>query len=155
VITAGDTLAVRVEIWNVGNQDLFICKNFEGVRLVFCDLSLSFTPRAVAPRTEWAVDANPDENESFANALVRNWISIPPKHFYGMVVELDPSTYPELKTAGRYRIHGRYVSPGLLGSGYYNNLLEHSEEVSRLPGKSWQGDVDTNSAVIRVVGKRD
>lgn len=155
VIAAGDTLSVRVEISNIGTQDLFICKQFHGVRLVFCNLDFSFDPSVKAPRRAWAADTFPGEKESFANALVRNWVLIPPKHFYGAIIELNPGSYPELKTVGRYRVAGRYVSSGLLAPLYYNNLLGRSEEVAQLPGKSWQGEVDTNSIVVHVIAKKN
>lgn len=151
IITSGDTLKVRVEIWNIGRENLFICRDF---RLGPCDLRLSFEPPAREARTAHAADRGfPGETETFANALVRDWISMPPEHFYGAVLELDPASYPELKEPGRYRIRGRYVSGGLLAPAYYNRLLAFRNEVAQLPAKSWQGEVDTNSITV-LVAKR-
>jgi hypothetical protein len=60
VMVAGDILQLRVEIWNMSTQDLFICKQFDGIRLVFCNLELSFAPPSMASRTAWAADTFPD-----------------------------------------------------------------------------------------------
>ena len=154
-IAAGNTLVIRVEIWNIGTQDIFVCKQFEGVRLVYCGLDFSFEPAADAARSNWSAIGISNEKETLAEALVKNWISIPPKHFYGTIMELSPGSYPELKTPGRYRISGRYFSGGLLMPTSYNGLLKHSEEVAQLPGKSWQGQVDTNSITVRVTANKD
>jgi hypothetical protein len=40
-IASGETLKVRVEIWNVGNKNIFVCRDFQshapqcGLRLIF------------------------------------------------------------------------------------------------------------------------
>jgi hypothetical protein len=149
-IAAGNSLSIRVEIWNVGSQDLFICKHFHGLRLVYCDLDLTFQPSVEAARHVWAVDTIQDEKESVVDALTRNWTSIPPNHFYGSIIQLDPRYYPELNAPGHYRINGRFVSEGLLSTVYYNTLAKHPEEVAHLPGKSWKGEVETNSIRVDV-----
>jgi len=155
-IVAGDTLQLRVEIWNMGTKDLFICRDFHLRTAQFCIFTLSFEPRGKAPRTDSAADVGfPNEKkESFVDAMVRNWISIPPGHFYGGIVELDPSFYPELSEVGSYHIRGRYFSGGLLTPRNSNDLQAYPKEIGQLPGKSWQGEVYTNSVVVRVVPNR-
>ncbi|HYL46649.1 MAG TPA: hypothetical protein VEU52_06460, partial [Candidatus Limnocylindrales bacterium] len=88
------------------------------------------------------------------DALTRNWVSIPPNHFYGSIIQLDPRYYPELNTPGHYRINGRFVSEGLLSTVNYNTLAKHPEEVAHLPGKSWKGEVETNSITIHVIAEK-
>jgi hypothetical protein len=156
VVVSGETLQLRVEMWNVGSDDLFICSDFNLITAQFCTLTLSFEPRGKGPRALSAADVGfPNENrKSFVDALVRNWISIPPGHYYGAIVELNPTSYPELSEVGGYRLQGRYISGGLLTPRNYNDLQAYPNEVARLPGKSWHGKVDTNSAVVHVISNK-
>ena len=154
VITSGDTLSLHVEIWNVSREDIFICKDFQGPNLACGNLRLNFNHEA-GPRSGVSYDyfrAHGVANkEAFASVLVREWISIPPKHFYGAIIEVDTNEYG--MKGGRYQITGEYHSGGLLAEADSNNLLSYREEVARLPGKSWRGRVDTNSVQVRVLPK--
>lgn len=50
VITSGDTLSLRVEIRNIGKQDdIFICKDFQGPNLACGNLRLNFDPASGGP----------------------------------------------------------------------------------------------------------
>jgi len=155
-VVAGQTLQLRIEIWNVGSQDLFICKNFDVYTPHFCYLTLTFQPPGVRSGSGLASDIGfPNPNaDSFVNALVRSWISIPPGHFYGAVVDLNPGFYSALATPGHYRIRGTFGSGGLLTPAQFNVLPTYSKEVGELPGKSWAGKVETNVVEIHVVPKK-
>jgi hypothetical protein len=161
VVGLDRTLQLRIEIWNIGTQDLLVCKDFV---LGPCGLRLSFDPVAKVKHSvssadcvpyEWIPNASQAKAEDFANTLVKDWVSIPPRHFYGATIELDPAAYPELAVVGRYRISGRYSSGGPLQEHCYYKLRAFSKQVAGLPAKSWRGAVDTNSVVIRVTARRD
>jgi hypothetical protein len=156
-IHSGETLVLHVEIWNAGPDDLFICKDFFGPRLArFCDLRLSFNPtvRGGFPGVGVAVDGVPTrELPTFANALVANWLSIAPRHFYGEIIEINGSLYPELQVAGKYRLSATFSGAGMLVDSPYNGLQHYPDEVARLPGKVWTGEATSNTLNIIVLPK--
>lgn len=160
VTVSGESLQLRVEIWNMGTQDVMVCKDFVSGP---CDLRISFDPVA---KVEHAISSGdcapyistaqpPLPAEEFAKALVEDWVSIAPKHFYGGTIELDPKVHPELGVAGRYRISGIFTSGGLLGQPCYYRLKAFGKEVVKLPAESWHGEVETNSVWIQVNGKKN
>jgi hypothetical protein len=160
-IAPPDTLSSRVEISNTGTQDLFVCRDFFSGT---CDLRLSFDPvakveHAVASADcvpyEWERNVPPPKSEDFAKTLAKDWVLLPPGHFYGATIELSPGAYPELGIVGHYRINGRFSSGGLLGQYCYYKLKGFSKEVADLPAKSWQGTVDANSVTVRVIKRKN
>jgi hypothetical protein len=153
-IAVDGTLRLRVEIWNVGKQDVFICKKFSGTVFEFCELRFTFDPSSQSKGSASAGTCLSCGHEDFLPALIRDWVSIPTQHFYGSIVELTPSKYPELTKPGHYTIRGRFSSDGLLGEQYYNSLTRFPKEIAALPATSFQGEVNTNSIEIDVVGGR-
>jgi hypothetical protein len=120
---ANDALLLRVEIWNVGSRDLLVCREMFSLSAP-CHLRLDFQPLAKVEHGgvaddcvpyEWMPHA-PSKAQDFANILMKDWVSIPPNHFYGATIELYPSSYPELGVAGHYRLSGIYSSGGLHSS---------------------------------------
>jgi hypothetical protein len=159
-VTLGDALSLRVEIWNVGTRNLFVCRDFLSGP---CDLRLSFDPLAKVEHFGLAADCVPYELEThpppsqkgdFAKTLVDDWIAISPSHFYGAAVELKPSWYPELKVPGHYRISARYSSGGLLEQHCYYKLRPFREDVTKLPAESWIGEIESNVVAVQVVPQK-
>jgi hypothetical protein len=139
VIAPGDTLPLRVEIWNIGTQNLYICKNWDTFGAA-CRLDLSFDPLAKTEHGsitedcvpyEWLTHPSLDQG-SFADILTKDWVLISPGHFYGGIMELKPGSYPELGEVGRYRISGRYSSGDLLEANCYYKFKPFAKEVERL-----------------------
>ncbi len=106
----GEDVPLRVEIWNEGNQDLYVCKEIEADisnALARIDLTLYYGTEAERPTSTLVVDFPLSENE-----LPEHWIAIPPQHFYGGRVVMSASSFEKLKMPGRYRIQGKYSSRG-------------------------------------------
>ena len=147
-------------MWNSSTQDLFVCRDFVSGP---CNLRVSFDPMASVEHWGSSADCAPYEwtthsnrpSEDFAATLVRDWVSIPPGHFYGGTLELNAETYPELRFAGQYRITGRFSSGGFLGQNCYYKLKNFSKEIGSLPAKTWRGTVETNSVVVRVNNEKN
>jgi len=158
VVHRGETLRLRVEVWNIGDTDLLVCKDLARGP---CALRLSITPLANTKHTGLASDCVPYEwlthpptqAADFTKILLRDWISIPPNHFYGTMVELTPGEYPELLFVGHYRVSGQFHSDGLLESYCYYSLKPFANEVAQLPTKSWQGEAQTNTVDVQVKHK--
>jgi len=155
-IKVGERLKVRVEIWNVGSKSVFI------ERAIYSECSsspLSFhldlgPPMKPQARRECAADIGYSTEESFATRLVNCWTSLPPRHFYGEVVTLDPGFFPELNTPGRWRLRGTYRSAGDLLSPlcfYPGAIPDIKEQIKGLPYEAWKGEVVTNTFWIEVV----
>jgi hypothetical protein len=159
-IVAGEVLQLRVQVWNHGNEALYVCRDIHA-GIIYggpCHLRLDFNPLVKMEHRGGSSDCVPYEllrpapqpTESIATILAEDWVFLPPNRFYVGFVTLDRGSYPELGVAGRYRIQGHYSSGGLLSSPCYYELKPFSGEVAELPGKSWQGEVVTNTASVRV-----
>jgi hypothetical protein len=162
IVAANEALRLRVEIWNLGTRDLLLCQDIFSLSAP-CNLRLDFQPLAKVEHEGIAVDCGPYEwmphvpppkAQDFANILIKDWVSVPPNHFYGATIELEPSSYPELRVAGHYRLRGTYFSGGLLESHCYYELKPFSKEVANLPAKSWQGVAYSNSVAVYVRKKK-
>jgi hypothetical protein len=155
VIKAGESLEVRVEVWNVGSKQLFIEK--EIYELCSCSpLSLSLDlGLPMKPYQGHGCAANCVDNAraSFAKRIVERWISLPVGNFYGTVVRMNPDSFPQLRTPGRWRLRGSYRSGGDLSSStcFFRVALD-KQQIEELPYTAWQGEQDTNIVWIDVVG---
>jgi len=149
-------LTLRIEIRNVSDQDLFVCKY---VTSGACDLIFSFTPLVRAEGGaiagdcapyEWSKHASGGQLEYFINVLLEDWIDIPAGDSFGTHVQLDPRVYPELRTPGHYHLSARLSSGGLLEQHCYYKLKEYRSEVGRLRAKPWRGLVASNPVSVNV-----
>ena len=152
----GETVRVRVEIWNHGNEDLFVFKNVDGSfsnAIAGIQLTMFQGAKVVGPTKAAASDSFASQRSSYpplSSELARYWIPLPPDHFYGGEVALDPSWYERLLVPGRYRIQGHYSSRGFLARDINNPLLYYTPELKQLPYKAWEGEVETNSVSIEI-----
>jgi hypothetical protein len=155
VIKVGETLDVRAEVKNVGSKPLFI----EGTIYELCaysplSLHLDLGP-PLKSQVRWlcAADCVDEPKASFATRLVERWILLPVGNTYGAVLHLDPDSFPQLKTPGRWRLRGKYRSGGDLSSSICLSPVPlDPQQIEKLPYKAWQGEQDTNVAWIEVVG---
>jgi len=154
VLKVGEALELRVEIWNVGGNEFFIEKDiYRPCGRSLLSLYLELGP-PVKPQEGWGCsgDCLDDPKASLATRLVQRWISLPPGHFYGTIVHLDPESFPQLQTPGRWRLGGKYRSQDVLSSSLcMNHILLDSEQTDKLPYKAWQGEEATNMVWIEVV----
>jgi hypothetical protein len=159
-IKVGEVLEVRVEIWNVGSKPLFI------ERAVYSpcaqpgplSLRLELGP-PVKPRAGFgcASDCVYTAKDSFARRLVYRWTTLPTRDFYGTVVAMDPASFPQLNTPGRWRLRGTYKSIGNLSSSHCWDtapIPDNEEQIKGLPYEAWQGEVNTNTVWIEVLRAR-
>jgi hypothetical protein len=151
-ITSGDALGLRVEIWNEGTTDIFVCKDFERLSWPFCNVSFSIENSTGRYSSQYnvAIDSDPREKVPLTKALSRDWIALRQNHYYGTTVKLDPASYPQLREPGRYQILGQYGSSGFVQS-YHGSLLVESGELEHLQAISWQGQIDAKAITIRVL----
>jgi hypothetical protein len=155
-VEAGWPLEVRVEIWNVGHEQLFIEKTIHEFGSFRSPLSLHLDlgpPLKPGRGGMGAGDCADDPKETFASRLERRWIPLPPGHFYGTVVRMDAGFFPQLNTPGRWRLRGEYGSKGDMSSSIcvLNPIPLDPEQIARLPYKAWQGKEETNTVWIEVL----
>ena len=143
-------------------RDLLLCREIFSFSAP-CTPRLDFQPLANVEHEglaadcvpyEWMPHVLPPKAQDFANILIKDWVSIPPNHFSGATIGLDPSMYPELRVAGHYRLSATYSSGGLLESYCYYELKPFPKEVANLPAKSWQGVAYSNSVAVYVRKKK-
>jgi hypothetical protein len=151
-----EEIPLRVEIWNVGKNDVFILKtiqaNFSN-GLSYLDLTVyrgAQNQRRLAVSASDSFSGERSNYPPLAEELSRYWIAIPQGHFYGGNVVMHSSSYPLLGSPGRYRIQGKYRSRGFLARDINNPLLHYADELRKLPYNSWVGEVETNSIWIEV-----
>jgi hypothetical protein len=154
-IRVGETLELQVEIWNVGDKQLFIEKDIYQL-CSHSPLSLNLDlgpPLEPGPGHGCAGDCMDDPRASFASRLVQQWISLPVRHFYGTVVHMDPDVFPQLKMPGRWRLRGEYKSNGDLSSSFcvFSPTPLDRQLTQKLPYKAWRGEAATNIVWVEVV----
>ena len=156
-IKVGEVLEVRVEIWNVGSKPLFIEKAIYELCGPTSPLSLRLElgpPMKPQGGFGCAGDCAYTAKDSFARRLVYRWTTLPPGDFYGTVVAMNPDSFPQLNTPGRWRLRGTYKSVGNLSSSPCWDLApipDKEEQIKGLPYEAWQGELGTNTAWIEVV----
>jgi hypothetical protein len=154
-IVVGQRLTLRIEIWNTGDQDLYICRNMLDFSAYACRLTLTFTPRGKGEGHGVAGDCyneKPPPPEDFAKNLAALWILLPPKHFYGTTLNISRVEYNrELEEPGRYRLTGEYVSGGLLSGANCNTTSYFPDQVAKLRNKAWVGKIQSTPVTIQVM----
>lgn len=156
VIASGESLQLRVEIWNEGSSDVFVCKSFDMPGFPLCSLALFVEDNSgrSGSRHGIAADFSPWDKKPLSAVLMRDWIVLQPRHFYGAVVTVDPDSYPRLQKPGRYRLLAQYRSGGLM-AGYQGTVSADPDELAHLPAKSWRGEIESSPIVIHVVPKKN
>ena len=157
-IKIGERLQVRVEIWNVGSKPVFVERAIYELCGPISPLSfrLDLGP-PVKPQTgpghACAADCIYTAKDSFAARIISRWTLLQPGSFYGKFVTLDPGSFPQLSTPGRWRLSGTYKSWGDLSSSHCFDAAPISDIEAQIKGlgfEAWQGEMDTNSVWIEV-----
>jgi hypothetical protein len=124
---------------------------------VSCHLTLTFEPCRRGEGTLFAADCYSEGTRTdwFDHALVEQWILLRPNHFYGTVIAILPnSDNHELEEPSHYRIKGGDFATGLMrphGSTSCNGVSSFPEKIAALPAKAWEGKLETNLVVIKVI----
>ena len=158
-IKVGEVLHIRVEIRNVGSETLFIenriyspCAPPSPLSLRL-DLGPPMKPQT-GPGFGCASDCVYTAKDSLARRLLYRWTVLPPRDFYGSVISVQPESFPQLGTPGRWRLSGTYTSIGNLSSSFCWDtapIPDKEEQIKGLPYGAWQGVVFTNSVWIEVL----
>jgi hypothetical protein len=151
-ISPGNSIELRVEVQNNGPKTLFIGRDLEAPNNAMSrlELYLEHDHRLDKPMSNSAADYLPDDKEPFSNILAREWLPLPPNHFYGQTVVMSPSDFPRLRTPGRYRVKGQYISEGFGSPRQDNPFRARAADISKLPYTAWEGEIETNSVWITV-----
>lgn len=148
----GHSLDVRIEIWNLGKQDLFIGKNIVGASQVSTmKLYLTGGVALAEPGVGVAVDEASSPSQAFASVLSTHWTVLTAGHFYGTVFHMYVNDFPKLGVPGTYRLEARYSSVGFPEDGNINLLRVDPEQSKKLPYKAWEGQIDSNPISIKIV----
>ena len=155
VVKAGEALEVQVEIWNVGSQEVFIEKTIHQL-CAYSPLLLTLElgpPLKTGQGHGCVADCADNPEEDLTSKLVRRWIPLPAGHFYGAVVRMDPDSFPQLQTPGRWRLGGKYEASGDLSTSIcaISRTPLNPEQAAKLPYKGWQGKEETNRVWIEVL----
>src|SRR5882757_3383072 len=93
-IQSGDRLQIRVELWNIGTEDVIVAQNLDST---FGNSSLNFilTGDHSGESAQSIGDSIPDAktDPDFEKTFVKNWLTLNKGHFYGTYVNLDPINY--------------------------------------------------------------
>ena len=156
-ISPGQSIELRVEVQNNGPKTLFIGRNLEAPNNAMSrlELYLEHDHRRDRPMSNSAADYLPDEKEPFSNILTREWLPLPPNHFYGQTLVMSPTDFPRLKTAGRYQVKGQYISEGFGSPREDSPFRTRAAEIAKLPYTAWEGEIETNSVWVTVEDSRD
>jgi hypothetical protein len=157
-VRVGESLEVRVEVWNVGSEELFIEKRIYEPCI---GSPLSFSLVGGPPLNlqglgaGCAADFGGAPRESPTTRLLERWVSLPVGHFYGTVVRLFPDFFPQLWRPGQWYLHGTYSSEGdLLSSVALNHVPSIPDQTAMFPYKGWKGEEEANVVQIEVVRPR-
>ena len=154
-IKAGESLEVRVEIWNRGPTPLFIRQATHSL----CasgplTLRLELGP-PVKPKqgVSCAEDCIYGSDDSFAAKLASEWTILSRGAFYGAVDEMYPDAFPQLNTPCKWRLVGTYESRGDLSLSLCWNpkpAPDEQEQLKKLRYQAWQGTIETNKVWIEI-----
>jgi len=150
VICPGETLRLRVEIWNVGADDIFIAQKVDAtygnsiLRLFLKAGSKLETSRG--PIADRIPEPDPDFEKTFAT----NWLTLNKAHYYGTYVDMDSIEFPDLSKTGHYTVGAEYYSRGISSTPGWNGGYLKQEDIDKLPFKAWKGTIDSNLVTVQV-----
>lgn len=154
MIRSGERLKLRVELWNVGTNDVIIAQN---IRETFgnSELRLFLETDSLRDNEPIAVaDGIPEPNPDFEKTFVTNWLTLNRAHFYGTYVYMDPIEFPRLRKPGHYRVGAEYYSRGISSTAGWNGGYLIQEDVDKLPLPALKGTINSNIVRIQVSPKK-
>jgi hypothetical protein len=153
VIHPGETLKLKVEIWNVGTEDVIIAQNIDATfGNSTLELFLEVNSALQGPNMLAVGDGIPEPNPDFVKTFVTNWLTLNKSHYYGTYVYMDPTEFPPLRKPGHYRVRAEYSSRGISSVPGWNGGYLKPEDIAKLPFQAWKGTADSNFVSIQVSG---
>jgi hypothetical protein len=152
---AGEHVQVKVEIWNEGSGDVFVCKDFDKPGWPYCSLTFRVEDASghTGKQTAGVADFYHRIRQSLLQALMRDWLPLRPNHSYGAIITLSADAYDLLREPGLYRISSKYTSHAPLSSYQGTVQFEPSELVS-LHVESWEGQTESNTIEVQVFPRK-
>jgi hypothetical protein len=157
-IAPGESLELRAEIFNRGDEPVFVASEFEGPdnALTLLQLNVFLGKKLVERRrplsaADYLRYRDDDPHKPPLDQLFpRYWVVLRPNHFYGSKIVMSPSAYEQLRMPGKYLIKGTYISAGFQNTGMNNPLASYADELQHMPYRAWTGEIETNSISIKV-----
>jgi hypothetical protein len=161
-IKAGESLVLRVQIYNIGSQSVYVATSFDGPENALSRLSVTLfrdgtlvdsggVQRSAADYGRY----RPEDlkKHPLANEFSKYWLVLRPGYAYGGQLVLDPTTFQTLSKPGKYEVRGTYSSSGFMSGGMNNPLATYIGELGQMPYQAWTGEVETNRVWIEVGGR--
>jgi hypothetical protein len=153
-ILVGEQLKLRVELWNVGPDDVIVAQNLDST-FGNSSLSLSLDTGHGLESFGFVADRIPENTEpDFEQTFVTSWLTLNKNHFYGTYVYMDPIEFRHLRIPGRYRIQAQYLSRGILSTPGWNGSFLKQTDIDKLPIKAFAGSLDSNDINIIVTSRK-
>ena len=152
-IRPGERLKLRVELWNLGTEDVIIAQNLDST---FGNSSLGlFLSAGFGEETCGFVgDSIPEPGQpDFEKTFVTNWLTLNKNHFYGTYVYMDPIEFPHLRKSGHYEVRAQYISRGISSKPGWNGGYLKQQDIEKLPLAALEGTINSNTVRIQVSAK--
>jgi len=154
MIRPGEVLKLRVELWNVGSDNVIIAQNIDAT-FGNSELRLFLETGSIREASPGSVgDGIPDRDPDFERTFVTNWLTLNRGHFYGTYVYMDPIDFPHLRKPGRYRVRAEYDSRGISSTPGWNGGYLKQEDVDKLPFTALKGTIKSNVVRIQVSSRK-
>ena len=154
-IQPGEQLKLRVELWNVGTEDVIIAQNLDST-FGNSALDLILTGQGVGESVGAVGDRFPETGEpDFEKTFVTNWLTLNKKHFYGTHIYMDPIDFPHLRKPGQYQVSAQYYSRGISSTPGWNGSFLKQADIDKLPLIAFEGAITSNNISIHVATRRN
>lgn len=151
--TQNGEIPVHLQLTNISSHDVFIGRELWAGNS-FSRVELDVEPRDghALSYMQSAVDGLPPHPFDDLPKAVLNWcLSLPPGYSYGVTTPLQQFVNPSGLLPGVYRVSAQYVSSGIDADKYFNPLLGHPDELTKLMSESWSGRIASNVITIRII----
>jgi hypothetical protein len=152
-IRPGERVKLRVELWNLGPEDVIIAQNLDST---FGNSTLGLILGAgFGEETSGSIgDRFPEPGQpDFEKTFVTNWLTLNKNHFYGTYVFMDPIEFPHLRKPGQYKVRAQYISRGISSTPGWNGGYLKQEDVEKLPLSALKGTISSNTVTVQVSAK--
>jgi hypothetical protein len=158
-IKAGDSLVLRVRIYNEGLQSVYVATSFDGPEnalsrltvTLFRDGTLVDSGGAQRSAADYGRYRPEDLKEHpLANEFSKYWLVLRPGYAYEGQLILDSATFQTLTNPGKYEVRGTYRASGFMSGGINNPLAAYIAELGEMPYRAWTGELETNRVLIEV-----
>jgi hypothetical protein len=151
VIRPGEKLQFKVEIWNVGTEDVIIAQNIDAMLgNSILELFLEVGSALQTPQTHFVADGIPESDPDFEKMFVTHWLTLNKAHYYGAYVYIDSIDFPQLRKPGHYLVRAEYSSRSISSVAGWNGGYLKQGDIAKLPFKAWDGAARSNFVSIQV-----